>query len=128
MKTLFNYILIFLVLLQSVNLHFEDIKDIKIFASDAIEHLEAGDSFISFLQKHYGDIKTVTHHFAKEHPDRKPDKKHNHLLETHMVWSFETSIAYYIPLVMDKQQINFSYLSPSSIAYLEPLFSPPELI
>ncbi len=123
------YILIFSILLQSVQWHPEEIGNIKIFLSDAKEHLKAGDSFLDFLEKHYGSEEVVSKHLDHQHPDRKKsEEKHTHHIETPPVWNFDAPGKIEIKLDLCKQQSPDLYKDFLSCVHIIPLYSPPELI
>ncbi len=129
MKTIINYILIISILIQSIQWHPEDLRNLNSFFSDAIEHLESGDTLIDFLQKHYGKEEIVIKHLNKKHPDRKKsDSKHTHHIETLHVWSFNSPEEILIQLNLCAQKLPNFYKEFGSCVHIKPLYSPPELI
>ncbi len=128
MKKVIIYILIQAVLLQGVQWHPDEVIQVRTFVSDAIEHLQSGDSFMDFLQKHYGKQEIVNKHLKKSHPDRKkPVKQHQHIENVH-IWTFEFPPVIKIKKIKCIHKLGDFYQDPSSCAFFKPLYSPPELI
>jgi hypothetical protein len=112
-----------------VQWHPEDIKSIGIFISDAREHLNAGDNFLVFLQKHYGEDEIVSKHIDENHPERKKSKnKHTHHIEPIHAWSFNPPQDWIINLHKYRGVVPVFYKEFTSAPFLTPLYSPPELI
>lgn len=71
MTRLTSILLSALMLLQSLHLGVSDLLQLDDFMQHARYHQEAfGDSFLTFLSKHYGDLKD-THH--QDHREEQPD-------------------------------------------------------
>ncbi len=127
MSKIISYILISSVLLQNLQITGGDNKGYKIFISDAIEHLQMGDSLISFIQKHYGSKETIKNHIKKEHPERDKKDKHHHSDNFH-VWSLAGFQDLNIKPILLKKDLPEFYKGSILCVFLKPLYSPPELI
>lgn len=74
MTKLISISLSMLFLLQSVNIHFEDVLQLKELMEHANMHKERyGDSFAVFISKHYGELKES---HKKQHQEEEKDHKH----------------------------------------------------
>ncbi len=130
MKRFTVYILSLGIFLQSVQWHAEEVRELQLFFQDAAEHLIAGDSFISFLQKHYGDHKIVSKHLQEKHPDRQKKEKHKHThhLEPVYAWQLHVPvIEISLPDIPDEKP-GFRLLPFRSLAGPEPPDLPPETV
>ena len=128
MKRKVSFFIALMILAQSLSWHYEDIKIIKTFAADAIEHLSEGDSFVVFLQKHYGDKEIVNRHLEKKHPDRKRTDNHGHQLENIIILLSHSPQKRDLVLFNHNKETHFLYEDRKSNAHIKPLYSPPELI
>lgn len=71
MAKLFSIVISLLILVQSFNIHANDIVDLDELIEHAQFHAEEyGDNFFVFLSKHYGELK-VEH--SKKHQEEKED-------------------------------------------------------
>ena len=101
-----------------MNIHIEDILNIKIFFEHAQIHKEKyGDSFMAFLSKHYGELKEA---HKKEHQEE--EKNHHHTPINH-----NCSTQLNVDIVFDDYQIKIPKISESIKAkpnfYYQDLFS-----
>jgi len=128
MKRKLSFLFALLILVQSLTWHYDDLKAIKTFVSDAFEHLEEGDSFMDFLQMHYGKDEVVKNHLKKEHSDRTPQKDHGHHFENIVFIDFQFQEKWLFILMSCNNNRSFWYTDKKYTSYLKLLDAPPELI
>jgi hypothetical protein len=128
MKKLRAYILLTVFVLQAANLHKPDLVQIRYFVINAYDHLSRGNSFVEFLQLHYGDEQTVYAHYKDEHPGEKPLKKekHDHSFHLSDVAFYTVRTGYEIE-VEPSGAANYPYKPYNPRLTLKNLFHPPDL-
>ena len=118
-------------LFQSMNIHVEDFESIKDFFEHAQIHKEKyGDSFITFLEKHYGNLKEA---HKKEH--QKEGENHHHSPINHDCSSqLPVDLAFEdfqikIPKISIEieNQTNFCYKDLFSTFEKQKIFQPPRV-
>jgi len=128
MREKLSFLFALLILFQSLTWHYDDLKVIKTFVSDAFEHLEEGDSFMDFLQMHYGNDEVVKNHMNKEHSDRTPQKDHSHHFENIVFVDFQLQEKWVFILLPDHNKKSYWYTDKKYTSHLKLLDAPPELI
>ncbi len=129
MRFLFSISFSLIVLMQSFGISINDMIRLDDLLDHAQYHNEQfGDDLITFLEKHYGELK-VTH--QKEHQEEKPD--HERLPFQHQSHTC-CSVHFVITLQQEDLKIyefqefkthKFFYQEPSSSIHLEGLLQPP---
>jgi len=121
-----SHILIWSFLLSAAHWHAAEWEGLKYFASNAWEHLRAGDSLWDFLQKHYGDPDTVARHYQDKHPGEKPPAKKPH----HDIHLTDAALIYFpsvVPPVKPRLSAkNFLYRSTYTSICVRRCVKPPE--
>ena len=117
-----------LLLIQSLNISFEDISKLNVLLEHAKFHQEKyGDSFFEFLSEHYGEGKYQANNNHKEHENL--PFKHNSQTCSHLNTAFTFNA---IVLETKKYPIltlssNFFYKESSSSFEKSSIFQPPKL-
>jgi len=120
-----------LILIQSLNINFNDIVQLNGLIEHSKFHSKTyGDNFFSFIGKHYGELKQE---HSKQHQEEK--KKHEQLPFNHQSCAHSSidlvSIIYDIPLLkslpITTNSSNFYYLELYSLFEKTPVFEPPKL-
>jgi len=120
-----------LILIQSLNINFNDIVQLDELIEHSKFHSEAyGDNFFLFIAKHYGELKQE---HSKEHQEEK--KKHEQLPFNHQSCAHSSidfvSIIYDIPLLkslpITTNSSNFYYQELYSLFEKSSVFEPPKL-
>jgi hypothetical protein len=116
-------------LFQSMNIHLEDILNVKEFFEHAQLHKQKhNDSFLSFISKHYGDLKE-TH--KKEHQEEEKNHEHspiNHNCSSQLPvdLAFEVYQIHIPKISLEiESQPNFYYKDLFSTFEKEKIFQPP---
>lgn len=119
----------FVILLQSVGLHTDDLVQIDEFIEHAKFHSEQyGDNVFVFISKHYGELKAA---HEKEHQEEKEDHEklpfqHHCSLSSMVAYTtsiFNTDLE--TPIVSEHKVTNFFYQPPSSSSHTKGLLQPP---
>ena len=117
----------FLILVQSFNVNFEDISKIKTLLEHADYHQKNyGDSFLEFIEEHYGD-EFYQHDVKHKEHDNLPFKDGQQLAS-------QTNITFTINLVNYNIQyssfieipVNFIYKESHSVFEKRSVFQPPK--
>ena len=121
-----------LMLLQSLHFGVSDLMQLDELLEHAKYHQqEFGDSFLTFLSKHYGDQK-MEH--QRDHREEQPD--HEQLPFQQIPQQISGHTHFYVPGRLlwaslpenrESQSHNFHYLSGSPDVYSDGIFQPPRL-
>ncbi|WP_323789572.1 hypothetical protein [Psychroserpens sp.] len=117
-----------LILFQSFNVNLEDISKFKALMEHAEFHQENyGDSFLDFLDEHYGNKVAEHDNNHDEHKDL--PFKHNHQTCTHttIVFTFETIKFDFTNEPLVERLVNFFYKESTSLFEKPSVFQPPKL-
>ena len=118
----------FLILVQSFNINTESILKLSAFMEHARYHKELyGDSFVTFLSEHYGNLKETHQNEHKEH-ENLPFKEHHHMLcHVHVPFILNQN-TYYITVynVLKEHPKNFFYKEFFSSFEKPSVFQPPK--
>ncbi|WP_419211460.1 hypothetical protein ACNR9Q_12000 [Maribacter sp. X9] len=131
MNKLFSILLSFVILLQSLGIHYDDLVQLDELIEHAQFHNEQyGDDVIVFLSKHYGELKAdhqKQHQEEKEDHEKLPFNHHCHI----------TSVTAFVPNTfnselkqwedLDYKTPIFHYQAPSSSLHSEGILQPPRL-
>jgi hypothetical protein len=120
-----------LILVQSLNLHFEDVLKLN----EVFEHVELhknryGDNLFVFLSKHYGDLKES---HKKQHQEEEKEHQHppiNHDCSLQMQTAFvlnTVSFSIENPKLVEESSANFYYQDRFSTFEKQKIFQPPKL-
>ena len=129
MSKVFAILFSSLILVQSLNISFEDFSKLNVLLEHAKFHQETyGDSFLEFFAEHYGED-MVQH--ANEHQEHEElPFKHKHDC-THIAFDFTA----YPRFNLDSNQqnfiqipFNFFYKESSSLFEKSSIFQPPRLV
>tara|TARA_R110002051_G_scaffold15064_2_gene47621 strand:+ start:13504 stop:13902 length:399 start_codon:yes stop_codon:yes gene_type:complete len=131
MSKLFSISLSFILLLQSLGLHFNDIARLDKLIEHAQYHSEQfGDNVSVFISKHYGELKAD---HEKEHQEEKKDHEklpfnHHCHISSASVFVLNTLRTEFKTFEFSKFSIpNFYYQEPSSSSHTKGLLQPPRL-
>jgi len=130
MLKVYAFILSGLFLIQSVNIHFEDV----LAFNELLEHAEMhqnryGDDFLVFISKHYGSLKDA---HKLQHEQEEKGRQHqpiehdcNTQIQTALEWQY---IAYSVIKVIHQIEVNpnFYYQDQFSTFEKESIFQPPK--
>ena len=126
MQKLLSIVFSFLILIQSVNMSFEDISKISVLLEHAEYHHETyGDSFFEFLAEHYGEDMMSLADEHEEHEDL-PFKHNQSCVHTTMAFTLETlnfNLAYH---PFREIPFNFFYKESTSSFEKSSVFQPPK--
>ncbi len=130
MSKLFSIFISLLILLQSLNIHAEDILKLNTVFEEAQLHNEIhNDSFMVFFSKHYGSLKEA---HEKEHQEE--EKNHNHPPIHHDCSSQISSVFVVQTITFTLENIqnierttNFYYQDKFSTFEKQKVFQPPRL-
>jgi len=115
-----------LILLQSFDLELEEISKISTLVAHAQMHAdEYGDSFVDFIEKHYGKLREE-HRNADHNHDQLPYQKHQHkCIHYHFAFVFPEPLL--LPEGRDFVSIplNFIYKEPYTSFVASAVFQPP---
>ena len=131
MLKLYAILLSSLFLLQSTNIHFDDVRMLgELLEHYNLHHERYGDNFVVFLSKHYGDLKES---HKKEHQEE--EKGHHHTPIQHdctaqvhidvMYNSF--SFTFKNPKFSNSSKSNFYYQDKFSSFEKQKIFQPPRV-
>jgi hypothetical protein len=116
-------------LFQSMNIHLEDMVSIKEFFEHAQLHKQNhNDSFLTFISKHYGDLKEI---HKKEHQEEEKNHEHspiNHNCSSQLPvdLAFEVYQIHIPKISLEiESQSNFYYKDLFSTFEKEKIFQPP---
>lgn len=119
----------FVILLQSIGLHSDDLVQIDEFIEHAKFHSEQyGDNVIVFISKHYGELKAA---HEKEHEEEKEDHEQlpfQHQSQLGSIIAYTTNpldAQLETPLIKEYKSSNFYYQEPSSSSHTKGLLQPP---
>jgi hypothetical protein len=127
MKKIISIVLISLILLQTSDISFGDILQVKNLYQHAKYHQETyGDSFLAFFSEHYGDETLAHQDEHQEHGDLPFKHQHNCIDMTITVmpttnYSIKEQPFLEIPF-------NFFYTESTSIFEKTAVFQPPKLV
>lgn len=127
MMKFFSIIFSSLILVQSINISFEDFSKLNVLLEHAQFHQEKyGDSFFEFLAEHYGDEEYQPHNH-KEHEEL--PFKHNPQTCTHLNIAFTINT---VTFAIKNQPVlestnNFFYKESHSVFEKYSIFQPPKL-
>ena len=119
----------FLILVQSVNISFEDISKMSVLLEHAEYHQQTyGDSFFEFLAEHYGDTQLAHGTEHEEHEDLPFKHHHQSCAHTNVAFTIETLNfdLNYEPFI--EIPINFFYKESTSLFEKPSIFQPPQLV
>ena len=130
MIKLFSILTSCLILIQSLNIDYKDIVQLDELIEHSKFHSEAyGDNFLSFIAKHYGDLKQEHN---KQHQEEK--KEHEQLPFNHQSCAHASVASVFIPVniqLLKSEPIttkdsNFYYLELNSLFEKTSVFQPPK--
>lgn len=121
-------ILSIVILIQGFNISCSDILNLNELVEHAQFHKKAyNDSFVTFLSKHYGDLKkehAQKHQEEKEEHEKLPFQFDYHLVDFTKVTFHNLEIALYpTPVAMSKKTVFYYqdiYTSPDAIGIFQP--------
>lgn len=117
-----------LILVQSLNISFEDISKLTVLFEHAEFHQETyGDSFLDFLSEHYGDDVFVHGSNHKEHENLPFKHKHQSCAHIHTVFTLQASSFTFDYKVFVEIPFNFFYKDSTSLFEKPSVFQPPRL-
>ena len=127
MSKVFAILFSSLILVQSLNISFEDFSKLNVLLEHAKFHQETyGDSFFEFLAEHYGEI---TFQYVNEHQEHEELPFKHHQDCTHIVFDF-TAIPHFFFADTQKNlteiPVNFFYKETSSLFEKRSVFQPPK--
>jgi len=131
MIKIFSIAFSFLFLMQSINIHLEDVLNVSMFFEHYQLHKQKhGDDLLTFVSKHYGDLKEA---HKKEHQEE--EKNHHHSPINHNCSSqlpvdlaFEVYIIFFPKISMEiENQSNFYYKDLFSTFEKQKIFQPPRV-
>ncbi len=119
----------FLILVQSFNVHIDDIVELDELIEHAQFHAEEhGDNFLVFISKHYGELKAEHSKKHQEEQEEHEQLPFQHQYQTTSLSAFvlnqTTDYPLEITLVLDRDSNYFYQASYHSLAQ-EGLFQPP---
>lgn len=118
----------FLILIQSLNINFEEFSKLQAFMEHAEFHKSLyGDTFFEFLSEHYGD--KMVEHQGKHREHQNLPFKDNHNLCTHMNTSFLNQNAIVFEIKHEEfTEIPFNFFYKDSFSSFEKptIFQPPK--
>ena len=129
MSKVFAILFSSLILVQSLNISFEDFSKLNVLMAHAKFHQETyGDSFFEFLAEHYVD-NTLQHENNHDEHENLPFKHHQDC--THIAYHF-TAIPHFF-LVNTQQNfteipVNFFYKESTSLFEKPSVFQPPKSV
>ena len=118
----------FLILIQSFNVNTESILKLSAFMEHARYHKDLyGDSFITFLSEHYGNLMVSHQNEHKEHEDLPFKDQHHMLCHTSVPFILNQS-TYYLSVedFFKEQPKNFFYKELFSSFEKPSVFQPPK--
>lgn len=128
MSKIVAFLYSFLILVQSLNINFEEFSKLQAFMEHADFHKNMyGDTFFEFLSVHYGDKMTEHQNKHKEHQDL--PFKDNHQLCIHMNTSYLNQNAITFEIKYEEfSEIPFNFFYKDSLSSFEKptVFQPPK--
>lgn len=132
MTKIFSIVISAFVLLQSINIHFNDLLDLD----ELLEHYEFhnqvyGDNFLVFVSKHYGQLKTE--HIQKhqeeqqEHEDLPFQQQGNSIVLVVFIPNQILEYPSQLEISLDKKR-NFHYTVSYTSLWIDGPFQPPRHI
>ncbi|MEE9348852.1 MAG: hypothetical protein V3U80_02265 [Flavobacteriaceae bacterium] len=118
---------------QSANIHFGDVLQLREFIEHANLHQEKyGDSFLTFVSKHYGDLKES---HKEQHQEEEKNHKHapihhdcaSQSIQIDVLLDFYT-ITFKTNPFIDSKKTNFYYQDEFSTFEKQKIFQPPRLV
>lgn len=129
MNKLFSILLSFVVLLQSLGMHMDDLVQIDEFIEHAQFHSEQyGDNVLVFISKHYGELKAAhnkEHQEEKQEHEQLPFQHHSHTISVMDFALNATFFEHTIVDVFEHRTFNFHYQAPFSSLHSEGILQPP---
>ncbi|UWX56180.1 hypothetical protein NYZ99_07910 [Maribacter litopenaei] len=129
MSKLFSIVMSFVILLQSIGLHSDDLVQIDEFIEHAKFHSEQyGDNVLVFISKHYGELKAAhekEHQEEKEDHEQLPFQHHCHLSSIVAYTTDPLDSELETQMIMEYNAANFYYQPPSSSSHTKGLLQPP---
>ncbi len=130
MVKIVSFLISVLVLMQSMNLHFEDLVELD----SLVEHYqfhneEHGDNLFLFVSKHYGKLKTVHDQEQQEGQDdheNLPFQHAGHSLQIMVFVMSPNTYPYSFAEVPSSHNNNFHYHLSYSLDLEDGLFQPPK--
>ena len=117
----------FLILIQSINISFEDMSKINVLLEHAEFHQQTyGDSFFEFLAEHYGETKFAHGTNHEEHEDLPFKHHHQSCAHTSVAFTFETLSFNLNYDTFIEIPINFFYKESISLFEKPSVFQPPQ--
>lgn len=132
LRSYMSILLSFSILLQGLNFHLPDMIELQVLIKHLEEHqMSYGDDFITFLDKHYGDLRNE--HNQEEH---KGSGEHEKLPFKHKVCQLNFSVLINSSVSQDRNLDpvpipsvqNFYYLDNYSFLDQTDIFQPPQLL
>ena len=129
MSKVFAILFSSLILVQSLNISFEDYSKLNVLLEHAKFHQEKyGDSFFEFFDEHYGE-QMVQHKSDHQEHEELPFKHHQDC--THIAYDF-TVIPHFLFVNTQRNltqiPINFFYKETASLFEKRSVFQPPKLV
>lgn len=116
------------ILLQSFNIHFDDLLELDALIEHAQFHSEEyGDDFFVFISKHYGELKAEHHKQNREEQDKHDQLPFQHQTNTALSAFVLTQESFYTNLSSSVQfkLANFFYQATYHSRSLDRLLDPP---
>jgi len=129
MTKVFSIVFSALILIQSFNISLEDFSKLNILIEHASFHEKNyGDSFLDFLNEHYGSA-NIDHNTAHKEHDNLPFK-HDHKTCQHVpsIFMVNSIIIELKECISVDSPKNFFYKASYSLFEKPPVFQPPRLI
>ena len=133
MVKLFSILMSSLMLVQSVDITFNDIVQLDEFIEHANFHSEKyGDNLLVFISKHYGDLKeqhTEDHKEEKDDHEKLPFQNHCHCTSTSFAFVLSAFSSELKTLQNPEDKAtDFYYRLPSTSLFTTGLFQPPQFV
>ncbi|ASV32480.1 hypothetical protein CJ263_00055 [Maribacter cobaltidurans] len=129
MSKIFSILMSFVILLQSVGLHSDDLVQIDEFIEHAKFHSEQyGDNVLVFISKHYGELKAAherEHQEEKKDHEQLPFQHHCHLSSIVAYTNNPLDSELETPIITEFKATHFFYQAPFSSSHTKGLLQPP---
>lgn len=120
----------FLILFQSLNISFEDISKFSALIEHAQYHKEIfGDSFVQFLDEHYGNS-GIAHSHSNSNDHEKLPFKHDHQSCHHLnnAFTINSNIFQFEEQAFVEIPFNYFYKETYSLFEKPSIFQPPKAV
>jgi hypothetical protein len=121
-----------LFLMQSANIHFNDVLEFKELLEHANMHKERyGDNFVVFLSKHYGELKDShkeQHEQEQKENQNAPIQHHDCTAQIQIDFLFNSfTYSFTVNKFIDSKKTNFYYQDRHSTFEKQKIFQPPQM-